>query len=562
MTDTTRAAAELCRLWSQMLGVEAGPDDDFFALGGDSITAMRMLSRAQPILGRRVRFSAFRDAPTVAALVAAASGGGDAGPGQASVGEGLDGGDTAPISKQQVSAWYAHLIAPESRAYLAESATTLAGPLDVPALRASLLAIFGRHDIYRTVFSERNGEPVQTVLPEGVLHLEEIDASGTPPEAETAFIDRATAERLPVIPDLSRLPLTNFLLIRFAADRHVLVHREHHIIHDGWSSSEFTRELIELYKQRVTPGYATNLAEPISYRAYVRAQADWLGTPEAERQLSYWRERLENAPDGVRLFGKDAASLSYRGDHLRTRFTRDEWQAFEAAAKAANVTSFVLFAAVMFLCLWRYSGQKKLSLGSGFAARGWPGADRLFGMLVNTVVLRQDVDPELRFADLVAQVDATVRGAIENEDYPFVALVEKLRADPRDERNPFINILLGFHDTPIDATPPPGLDVFKDETVPSDSTKFDLTALVVHRAKHSNPRQEVNVLWEYRSGVYERWEMEAFTASAAELVRRIGGEGGALLDTPLRMLDVTTPEQRARIAEWSQGERRPVPFAN
>lgn len=562
VSGPAEAAALLARLWSETLGVEAEGQDSFFSLGGDSITAMRMLSHAATLLGRRVPYSLFRDSPTIDGLIAAAH---SAGAAQQEVTPSVVLAATAserqaPISKQQFAAWYAHLVAPESRAYLAESTTTLVGVLDVGALREGLLALFDRHEVYRTVFHEQDGEPVQTILPEAVLHLEEIDASTTAPEAWGAFVERAIAERLPVIPDLSRLPLCNFLLIRFAPDRNMLVHREHHIIHDGWSSSEFTRELMELYKARVLDDYAPNLSDPIPYRDYVRAQAAWLETADAEKQLAYWRGRLDGAAEDIRLFGKASTSLSYEGDHVRTQFTRAEWQAFEAAAHSLGVTSFVLFTAVMFLCLWRYSGQKKLSLGSAFAARTWTGSDRVLGMLVNTVVLTQHIDPERPLSALVQEVDSAVQGALENQDYPFVSLVEKLQAGRPDGSNPFTNVLVGFHDTPIDAAPPPGLDFYKDETVTSDSTKFDLTALVVHRALHSNAQQEANILWEYRSQVYERWEIEEFTSSVAHVVRQLAAGGAPIPSPPLRALDILTPAQNDLLAAWSEGERRPLPL--
>lgn len=552
----------LCRLWSETLGGDVTTRDDFFSLGGDSITAIRMLGRANAILGSRVPYRAFRDAPTIEALIATARA---VGPGRTpampvTILPTAPSARQVPISKQQLAAWFAYLVSPASRAYLAESATTFVGQLDVEHLRSSLLALFARHEVYRTIFHEVDGEPVQTVLSAGVLHLEEFDASDSLPDAQASVVDRAISQRLPLISDLSRLPLCNFLLIRFAEDRHVLVHREHHIIHDGWSSSEFTRELIELYKVRAIAGYVPVLSEPIPYRDYAVSQAAWLQTPEAQKQLDYWRDTLDGGHDSVRLFGKDASSLTYQGDHVRTRFSRAEWQSFEGAAQQLKVTSFVLFTAVMFVCLWRYSGQTRLSLGSAFAARTWQGSDHVLGMLVNTVVLTQRIEPGMPFSALVGRVDGVVQGALENQDYPFVSLVEKLCAERGEERNPFTNVLLGFHDTPIDVTPPPGLEFYKDETVPSDSTKFDLTALVVHRARHSNERQDVNVLWEYRSDVYDRWEIDAFTSSVAQLVRQIASGASPVIAGPLKALDVLTPDQKRLLATWSDGGRRALPL--
>ena len=49
----------LCRIWSELLQVEfVGLDDDFFAIGGHSLLAVRMFSRIHDVLGRSLPFGA------------------------------------------------------------------------------------------------------------------------------------------------------------------------------------------------------------------------------------------------------------------------------------------------------------------------------------------------------------------------------------------------------------------------------------------------------------------------------------------------------------------------
>lgn len=61
--------AAVAALWAESLGLEAiGVEDDFFALGGDSITAVQLTTATQRWLDAPVPLAALFDAPTVAAM--------------------------------------------------------------------------------------------------------------------------------------------------------------------------------------------------------------------------------------------------------------------------------------------------------------------------------------------------------------------------------------------------------------------------------------------------------------------------------------------------------------
>jgi len=64
-----RLESEIAEIWRDTLGVERiGVEDDFFALGGESLTAVRMLAAVEDELLAHVDFVDFLDGPTVAAL--------------------------------------------------------------------------------------------------------------------------------------------------------------------------------------------------------------------------------------------------------------------------------------------------------------------------------------------------------------------------------------------------------------------------------------------------------------------------------------------------------------
>jgi aryl carrier-like protein len=65
----TALESDLAGIWSEVLGVAAlGVQDNFFALGGDSIAAVRTISRIQQLLDDGVMLAALFEAPTIAAM--------------------------------------------------------------------------------------------------------------------------------------------------------------------------------------------------------------------------------------------------------------------------------------------------------------------------------------------------------------------------------------------------------------------------------------------------------------------------------------------------------------
>ncbi|MCX8507539.1 MAG: AMP-binding protein, partial [Rhodobacteraceae bacterium] len=358
------------------------------------------------------------------------------------------------------------------------------------------------------------------------------------------------AGELPHICDLSTSPPARFLLVAFAPDLHALLHQEHHIIHDGWSGNAFTDELIHSYGRQVDPATASPAQPTAQYLDFAEAQNHFLASTEAEGQLDYWRAQLADCPDGVALFGKRSSGMGFEGGAERMVFSAEEWEQIEAGCRELGITTFAFTAAILFVCLARHSGQEDITIGSAFANRGWTGSHDVLGMLVNTIVLRHRFGQGAPLAEMLRAVHQTVQEAQANERYPFARLVEKLNPE-RSGTNPFFNVLLGFHDTPLTAETPAGLSWRKDETVESATSKFDLDCLVIPRKGKFSAQNEVHFLWEYRSDIYSAAEIRTFLQNFRHQFLTAFDQ----LAVPVENLPTLCTEQKVLLQDWGQGKR-------
>src|SRR5207302_7969374 len=122
------------------------------------------------------------------------------------------------------------------------------------------------------------------------------DLSALDPDQRAREADAVVDRCIRHVFDLSRLPLVRWTLIRLDAEEHLLVHVEHHLLHDGWSFTILMEELLRLYQARVD-GRPPGLPDlSVQFADYACWQHEWLRGEEARRQLAYWRRHLAGAP--------------------------------------------------------------------------------------------------------------------------------------------------------------------------------------------------------------------------------------------------------------------------
>ena len=546
----TEAERLVAQVWSEVLGVErVGAEDDFFALGGDSILSIRVASRLRTALGVDVSPLAVFSEPTVAGLAAALSAAAEPA-GDAPVLRPVPRDGALPASFAQQRLWFLDQFEPGSTEYVAPFALRLRGELDPGALAAALTALVARHESLRTTFESADGRAVQVVHPPAEVPLPVLDLTAVPEPERPAALERALAEEVGRPFDLRTGPLLRARLVRAAADEHVLVLTAHHIVTDGWSVGVISGELAAGYAAALAGERAELPALPVQYADFAVWQRELLATPVLGEQLAYWRERLAGLePLELPTDRPRPAVQTKNGALLRTVFPAGLVTRLRELGRDRDATLFVTLVAACQVLLARWSGQDDVAVGTVTSGRDRPELERLVGMFVNTLVLRSTVDAGASFRDLLPRVRGTVLDAFAHQDVQFEKVVDELQPARDTSRPPLFQAMVALHNLGTTVPDLPGLRV-EEVALSTATASFELNFDFVEQG------DELAALVQYNTDLFDPATIERMVGHLRVLLEQVAAEP----DRPVGDIPLLGADERRLLAEWD-GPALDVPAA-
>ncbi len=451
-----------------------GLDDDFFALGGHSLSATRVVSRARRAFGVELGVHQLFDAPTIAALARevegalAGSQGGAEGRAAAPAFERIPrDGSRFDLSFAQQRLWFLEQMRPGTAMFNIPDAVRLRGDLDVRALKIALGSIVARHESLRTVFPALRGEPAPRILPPSAPDLPRIDLSAL--GAARSGVRMRECRRLlasdgdrPL--DLAIGPLLRVRLFELEAGDHVLAFTIHHIASDAWSSGVFVRELAQLYAAAAAgePEPLRLLPPlPFQYADFAAWQRRFLAGETLERELAWWRDRLEGAPPLLDLPAdrRRPARPSDRGATRSVFLSGPVAEGLKAIGRREGATPFMVLFAAWLVVVKKLTGRDDLVVGTDVANRNREETEGIVGFFINQLALRVSLAGDPSFSELVARVRKTALAAYAHQDVPFDALVDTLKLDRSVGHAPLFQVKLFLENASRPGGATPGLSV-------------------------------------------------------------------------------------------------------
>ncbi|HLP58355.1 MAG TPA: amino acid adenylation domain-containing protein [Candidatus Deferrimicrobium sp.] len=465
---------KLVEIWSEVLKINQsaiGIDDDFFALGGHSLRATSVISDIHKELNIKVPLAEIFKTPTIRELAEYIK---DKNEDKFISIPPAEKKEYYALSPAQNRLYILQQMKEDSIGYNEYAVLELIGKVDKNKLEETFKKLITRHESFRTYFVKVGDYIVQRIAREVDFGVDYAEMPGERLEGIIAQFIRPF--------DLEKAPLLRVKLVRLDRERYWLIYDIHHIITDGTSMAVLMKEFAVLYTGKLLGPLG------IQYKDFSQWQNSPAGKEMLKGQESYWLEEF-NGEIPVLELNTDYPRPEFQefaGERIHFVLGKEETRALKTCASNHDVTLFMLLLGVYNVLFSRLSGQEDIVVGTPIAARRHADLQRIIGMFVNTLALRNYPVGNKRFSDFLTEIKINTLKAFENQEYPFEELVEKVRVQRSLGRNPLFDIIFAVQNMESHAHDIPEAQIedieLKWPEFPRKISKFDLSMHVMNEA--------------------------------------------------------------------------------
>jgi len=501
---------KLMAIWEKVLGRSGfGVYDNFFELGGHSIKATQLSARISEQFEQRIGLQDIFNAPTLRQLAQLIGNDDHKSKDQPIPKAPIM--DHYPVSASQYRTWVLHKMVRKSVAYNIPAAIEIKGPLQIEAFRSAIRQVIQRHEILRTVFIEVGGEPRQKILDieADIPLVDKVNADNSQQSIEDE-IKRLSHQQL----DVENGPLVQFRIWRFNHERFIAFFNIHHIIADGTTINLIFKEITEIYRA-IIQQKKPNLPDPdIQFKDYSVWQHQAL--QELETDAKYWRMKLSGQLGSFNLpcdFDRPEKH-TYEGNIYKYTLDKELSDQLARLAGEKGSSLFMVFVAALNLYIHKLTDETDVIIGTGADMRSSVQLENQMGQYINLLALRNRIDPQQTFSELLEQVKGTVSEAVDHQNYPYERIIEEVATDRDMSRSPLFNvqiIMQNYRQVPLSID---GLEITKLQ-VPFEASKFDCTY------SFRETGSDIESIIRYNTDLFTRKRVELMARQMCVLLRQV-----------------------------------------
>jgi amino acid adenylation domain-containing protein len=497
-------------IWSDILGInEIGVTTEFFQVGGNSISLMTMMYSIYKAFNVEISVNDIFNNNTIekqATLLKDAKE-----TGYSSL-EPVEKKEYYRMSPAQTRMYFLQQKQLDSIAFNLPQVVRLHNLKDTRGLESTFRKLIQRQESLRTSF-----EVIDKVTVQRIHDTVEFEVEHWNYKSETVCsppLNKNGQTGLPLQAfirpfDVSGAPLLRVGLVSAGDTDYLLMVDMHHIISDGVSLLLLTDEFIRLYEGAELPKLK------LQYKDYSQWLNSETGQQSLKQQEQYWLETFAAKPPPLDLptdYPRPEMQ-TLEGDRLNFKLEKENLQALQTICFDQNVTMYILLLALFNVMLAKLSGREDIVVGSAVTGRNHADSRNVIGMFVNLLAMRNQLRGDFTFKQFLQDVRKRVLAALDNQDYPFDKLVEKLDAGKDISRHPILDV--GFTLQNINPSTPqtqenliPGANTKQEDSIKPGFKKFtskiELNLLAVEY------KDRLQFTFEYSTRLFKKETVEKF----------------------------------------------------
>lgn len=513
-------------IWGKCLGLqEIDIFDDYYALGGDSIIALKIVNAMNDYVKTDIKLVELLKNPTIHSFSLLFNK------------EMIENKETIrledvnktiqmktyPASSAQKRMFIMNQLSHIGTAYNLSVAFRMKGVLNKARFEEAINRLMILHPALLTEFFIDNDCLMQKIHSTAV--------SVTSFEISTEKHINANIQKFIKPFDLSKAPLFRCGVWELNSDDFIIVFDMHHIISDGISIRILTSDFIKLYEGNYLE------SNEIDYLSYVDWQNDFKISKSYKVQEEYWIEMMNGELPilNMPLDFQRPKLQSYAGSHVYLELDEELSNQIHLLASKKEVTLYMLLLSAYYVLLAKYSGQDDIIVGTPIAGRPESKFANVVGLFVNTVAIRQYPNSDKTFSSFLLEVKDTILKCFENQEYPFEELVSRLGVAGTTDRNPIFDTMFVLQNAVEFVYSIGNLEICPVDYV-SNTSKFDLT--VEARVENS----QIKFDFEYCTDLFTRESMEIFAEHYKNILEFIVLDETVMI-SEIQMLSLTEKEK-------------------
>lgn len=526
--------AALATIWAEVLGYDSvTPDDDYFALGGDSLSGMQIVSQIRSDLGYTIKVPDLLEAGTVKALAeklrgtaAPADTGIEAAPAQAAY----------PVGWEQRDVLRAESSSEMGTAFNLPHVLELPASISTERLSTVLTQLVSRYDILRTRFREESEDWVMEVLPPSPPALPEVDLTNGPDPVAAC---NALLEPF----DWRSAPPMRFALLRLPQGRRALLFDLHHSLADGFTVELLVADLTALCAGKDLPAPARQ------FKDYAWWSRNGEGAKLRDDARQYWLNvyqgtlpRLDLPADRPR-----PPIHTWRCDVVSSQIHGPVLQRLRAFAAEHHVTPFVVVLSAWAALFEKLAASDDLVIAVPVDNRDRAGLEKMPGMMVGLLPLRLGVHNGDRIGALLEHIQSVHAEAMRHRAFGLGSLLEELAPPASPDRTWLSEVTLSYMNfaegTPDDSG-------FRLTGLQRKSIKGDLSIFV------RDLPGSLNLSIEFYTGLFDRERIERMGSGFTALLSALVNAPSESIVADLPAMDDT---EAAQVREFENGPQAEQP---